>query len=302
MLQNAKVKNMASKIKSSSIIALILIFPIFLSGCAFLGGAKKFSPIEIKYPEFTQENKTAEKILQNTKDIEVKTIWSYLKINATSPKFKGKKFFYCTLLSEMPNKIRLRGNRIITSTLFEMLIVDDALTLLLNKDNIVYKGSVNDLKEPSDNMDVYNINPMEITRALLARNIIADNLRKAKSTFLPPLKNHYRLLAKRDDGGYEVFAVRKSDLLPEEIGVYNKDKEMYLRITFKQFARFKSELMPSKFVVELLESGIKADIEAQDYKINPPLQPQVFVIEPEDNTKILPLKKLLEKKADFIPE
>lgn len=285
-------------------LKIMMIFMLFsavlLSGCSSTIKTKKFSPMGKIYDNLMSDDMATSKILTLTKKEEVKTLWSYLKINVSSSKFKGKKFFYCTLLSQKPDKIRLRGNRIITSTLFEILVDGEQFDIYFNRDNILYRGSIDDIKNASDKLAIYKINPHEITRGILVRQALAENLSKGKAVYLKPLKNHYRILTKREDGGYEVYAVRKFDMLPEEIGVYDKNKNLFLKITFRQFSSYKNDVLPSKYYIEFFDTDLRLDIEAQDYKLNPSLQLEVFAFQPTSETRIIPLKELIAKQESNI--
>ena len=290
-------------------LVCVLLLGFALTSCTLLR-PKPFGPI----PQVARGDLSPAQIysLLDQRTPPLSSLWAHMKIYLSGQNIKGKKFFEATLLYQLSDepatqenswagKLRLRGYRTITSTLFECLALPDRIQVYLNKDRELYSGTPQTLR--THPALFFGINPTDIARALEIERTITHvvqethpesegSTRKEHSgtltsrrapiaTRIATLPGHYVFIRTRHDHAKQVFVMRKTDLLIDRVALYDSNKRLTLDITYDQYDLFDGHLLPTKMTVRFIQSQATMTARVLKYKINPPLQPAVFRFPPQ---------------------
>jgi hypothetical protein len=262
---------------------------IFISGCAVFS-PKPFSPIQTEYPSGLDPSDIYQ-LLEERHQMH-SNLWARGKITLSGEPIEGKKFFHATLLYQEPDRLRLRGSRMITSTLFEFIINAENMAILFNKDKMWFEGMRSDLHEHPDAS--LRIDPVILPRALqihqeFLRLFVENRFDKWRKG-----GNDYLFLGTGDDDLRVAFILRKRDLLIREAGIYNEDGELALRIHYKRYAVFDHEILPEELEVYIPDTGITTSVKIKEYKHPPVFQEAIFLLKPPQGFRRYPLSDLIE--------
>jgi hypothetical protein len=303
----------------------VLLLGLVLTSCTLLR-PKPFGPI----PQVARGDLSPAQIysLLDQRTPPLSSLWAHMKIYLSGQNIKGKKFFEATLLYQISDeparqenswagKLRLRGYRTITSTLFECLALPDRIQVYLNKDRELYSGTPQTLR--THPALFFGINPTDIARALEIERTITHVVqeihpeskssagKEQRGTLISPsspistriatLPGHYVFIRTRHDNTKQVFVMRKTDLLIDRIALYDSHKRLALEVTYHQYDLFDGHLLPIKMTVQFIESQVTMTAKVIQYKVNTPFQPAVFRFALPASVREYPLEALLKRTS-----
>ncbi len=270
-------------------IFLASMFLLMGSGCALIS-KKSFSPIREAYPTDLSPSEILNLLKERHRTHP--TLWASGKIMLRGKPVRGKKFFRATILFQSPDHLRLRGSRMITSTLFEFVTNGERVAVVFNKEREWFEGTRADFEEhPEATM---GLNPIVLPRALLIQQEFMRLLEEGRLFRWRKGEGCYVFVGRRDDGRKEAFLLRDRDLLIREAGIYNTDGRLALRLRYRRYARFNGEVFPGEIEVHFPEGEMTAIVRIAEYKRHPVFQPAVFALTPPPGYKHHPLSSLLE--------
>jgi hypothetical protein len=302
-------------------LSLVLVF----SSCAWFR-PQPFSPIRSVAPGNLSPKEIYSVLNQRTQPLNA--LWAHMKIYLSGRNIKGKKFFEATLLYQISDdlssqeeswggKLRIRGYRTITSTLFECLVLPDRVQVYLNKDQELYSGTPQTLlNNPSL---FFGINPADIARALEIERTITQVVKETRpesqqnarqeesraqpslaspiSTRIAMLPGHYVFIQTRPNNEKQVFVIRKTDLLIDRVARYDSSNHLALEAVYHQYGLFNGHLLPTRVTVHFTKSQVSMTARIMEYKINPPLQPAVFNFALPPSVQEYPLEDLFKRTS-----
>ncbi len=256
------------------------------SGCS-LFRSRPFSPFKESFPVTLTPDEISRRLVirHSTHD----EIWARGKITVSGPSLNGKSFFNATLLFQEPDKLRIRGSRMITSTLFEFIIAGNEAAVSLNMDKQWYSGMRRELLERPE--ITLGLDPFLVPQAILIQQFFMAGLRNADFNKWCSDGNYYTFLW-TSSGVTRGLMVRKKDLLVREAGIYGADGRLAARIRYNAYEIFDGEVFPSDMEILLSCTGLKARVEISEYKQRPGFDPRVFSLEPPRNFTRYPLSAL----------
>lgn len=273
--------------KCTSFLLLALVF--MAAGCSVFS-PQPFSPIEKEYASQLEPPQLLE-VLQARQTIHP-NLWASGKITLSGEGIEGKKFFHMTLLYQEPDRLRLRGSRMITSTLFEFVINGDQVAVALNRDKQWFEGLRAEMQEyPEATM---GLDPILLPMALLIQQEFARRLELDDFQRWGHEGDKYIFISGDADVSMKAFLVRKKDLLVKEAGFYNLDGRLNLRLSYRRYARFNGEILPEELVVSLPEKNLTARVSIKEYKWPPSFHDRVFDLASPPGFDQYPLSRLLE--------
>ena len=269
---------------------LIYVVICFFSGCA-LFSPKSFSPNEKEYPLDLTPLEIL-RILEERQGVYTH-LWANGGITLSSPKVKGRKFFQATLLYQAPQKLRLRGYRMITSTLFEFIINGDNLALVWNRERKLFRGTRKDLEKYPE--ATFGMDPLYLPQALLIQQEFIRLLRGQRFDKWREGKDDYVFVTK--DGERRAFLLRKKDLLVREAALYSRDGRLSLRLKFRRYAFSNGDILPVELEAFFPKTGLTARVEINEYKHPEAFQDSVFDLTPPRDFECHPLEEILESPS-----
>jgi len=269
---------------------LIGIMILLFSGCA-LFSPKPFSPLKLDYPgDLSPSN-----ILHVLKERHgsYSHLWASGGITLSGTEIKGKKFFQATLLYQSPLRLRLRGSRMITSTLFEFIINGDKIALIWNREKKWFQGTREELdKHPEA---TFGMDPLLLPQALLIQQEFIRLLEEGRFEEWRRGEKDYVFVTK--DPERKAFLVRKKDLLVREAALYSKEGGQKLRLRFKRYDFENGDILPVELEAFFPRTGLTARIEIKEYKHPELFQDAVFDMTPPPGFERRSLKDLLESPS-----
>jgi uncharacterized protein DUF4292 len=274
---------------SCMIIALMVI----LSGCSMFK-PRDFSPLTEECPQELNPSQIL-KILQD-RHPSSSNLWNDSKIILSGNRIDGKQYFNGTLLYQEPDKLRLRGSRMITSTLFEFILNGEKAALILNGEKKCFIGKREEfLKYPELTM---GLDPAFLPRAFLIQEELIRLLKENRFDKWSEGKKHIIFISKRENGQRQVFMVRKKDLLVREAAIYENNGSLKLRLRFNSYNYFNSEILPEEIDCSFPSSGMNILVKAREYKRPPHFNKKVFDVNSASKKfKSYPLTDLLESSG-----
>lgn len=274
---------------------------IFMTGCAL---PQRFGIIKERYGPFPEELTSplppeAMFRVLTERAPEVQNLWAEMKVKIRGKSKKESGYFQATLLYSPPAMARLRGSRTITSTLFELLVVNDRLFFHLKPEKKLYAGNVSEWQNSPlllPNIDLrdiaYLLQPLQILRSSLqADNYHFDDIDK-DFYFITIAK----LPHSREFSGRLQLLVRKKDLLIQRIRVYSPEQELKVLVNYEQYAVFgNGTVLPTNVAISLYAEKSKITLRNIKYKINSQFDKRVFLPPAYKGIKVFPLKELWQK-------
>jgi hypothetical protein len=272
-------------------VCILIASVIFLfSGCA-LFSPKPFSPLTLDYPGdlFPSD------ILRVLKERHgsYSHLWANGGITLSGAEIKGKKFFQATLLYQAPLRLRLRGSRMITSTLFEFIIHGDKIALVWNRERKWFQGTREELEKHPE--ATFGMDPLLLPQALLIQQEFIRLLGEGRFEKWRRGEKDYAFVTK--DPEPRAFLVRKKDLLVREAVLYSKEGRQNLRLRFKRYAFSNGDILPVELEAYFPGTGMTARIEIKEYKHPEIFQDAVFDMTPPPGFERYSLKDLLESPS-----
>lgn len=221
------------------------------------------------------------------------SLWARGKITVEGEGIEGKKSFNATLLYREPGHMRLRGSRLITSTLFEFIINEPDAVFVLNKEKKWYMGTAGELERLS--VGAMGINPVFLPRSLLVQQDLIRAMEEDRLTRWIKSRDYYIFIGEQD-GFTETYMVRRRDLLIKEAAIYSPSGNRLLKLGYESYQYTENALLPVHLTASFPESRISSEVEIKEYKIHPEIKPAVFSLAPYPGFQRLPLRDLFEPR------
>jgi hypothetical protein len=220
-------------------------------------------------------------------------LWASGGITLSGEKIKGKKFFQATLLYQAPLYLRLRGSRMITSTLFEFIINGDKIALIWNRERKWFQGTREELGKYPEAF--FGMDPLLLPQALLIQQEFIRLLGEGRFDEWRRGEKDYVFVTK--DPERKAFLLRKKDLLVREAALYSQEGKQTLRLRFKRYAFSNGDILPVELEALFPKTGLTARIDIKEYKHPEVFQDAVFDVTPPPGFERHSLKDLLESPS-----
>lgn len=285
---------------------MLLVCLFILTNCSFLTSSflhkEPYSPITESFSGVLTLDKISEVVKQRAG--EIKNLWAEMTVKIKSRSKQGSAYFKATLLFSPPDKARLRGHRQLTSTLFEILVVNESFVFHLNRERELYVGNINEWRKssfPLSEVDVrevaYLLQPLQIfSDALQGRDCQLEGGDKTFYFF-----NISKLPNSSSFSGKIQMLVRKQDLLIQELKIFSKSGNQTALVLYQQYKYFgEGKLLPTKVTIAVHRKPMgmtKIQLSNINYKVNETFNPKVFQPPSYEGIKIFPLSELLERSG-----
>jgi len=272
---------------------IVLGILLFLAGCS-LFAPKPFSPIETEYPDSLDSSEIL--LLLRKRHNEYSHLWARAKISLSGKGMKGKKFFHATLLFQEPDLLRIRGSRMITSTLFEFILHSGNMALIINKQDKWYEGTKTQWEaHPEASL---GIDPTILPTSLLVQQDLIRLIKRNHFKQARRARNYHLFLETKPDMSQMAYLVRTKDLLVKEAALYDPEGQMTVRLRILNYEAANGDVLPSKMEAFFPLTGIKADISVKEYKFPSSFDPRVFELVPPKGMQRLPLYELFQSPLE----
>lgn len=253
-------------------ISLLLLF---LNGCA-LFSRKPFSPVQKQYPPGLSPAEISLLIKERHKPFQ--RLWASGKITLWGKGIKGKKYFQATILFREPDLLRLRGSRMITSTLFEFIVNSGRMAVVWNREKTWFEG---DKEEWMAHPDLsLGIDPLFLPKALLIHQELINLFEDKRITRWQKKGRLYLFLSEGTDDSREAFLVGIEDLLIREAALYSSEGLLDVRLKFLRYDSFDGEILPEEMEIFFPQTSITARVQISDYKYPESFDKAVFSLSP----------------------
>lgn len=259
---------------------------LLLAGCS-LFAKKPFSPIMESHPS-NLDAAALQRILEG-RHAPHPRLWASGEIVLRGKPIRGKEFFNATLLFEEPDRLRLRGSRLLASTLFEFIANGDRAALAFNHTKDWIEGSREEFEKHPDAL--LNLNPTILPRALLIQQRFLRMLAEGKFNRWQRASNQYIFVA-ADGEERAAFRLNAADLLVREAAFYGRDGSLKLRLTYKRYGMFLGEVLPMEAEAYFAAAGVTAQIQIKEYKFPPEFKEAVFRTTPAEGFTRRPVSSL----------
>ncbi|MBI5155353.1 DUF4292 domain-containing protein [Candidatus Poribacteria bacterium] len=205
------------------------------------------------------------------------TLWVRARVILREPGRRGKAWFDATILYKAPDAVRLRGSRIPIGVLFEVIALGDQAGVYLKRDGELYVGTFGELREQGGGLGALSLG--EMMSALLVNQELR-RLMSAPAAWRVVNSREDLLLSKPiEDGRVMVWRIRRSDGLVRETILTTPSGEIEARVRYDGYAFTgpDEEPLPSRLAIELAGGQFEVTIEPGEYKLDPELDPRVFI-------------------------
>jgi hypothetical protein len=272
--------------RTSHLTAGVLL--LFITGCALIS-SRPFSPLRTDYPAGLDASEIF-RVLEG-RSVSHERLWAGGEITLRGEPLKGKKFFNATLLYEAPDRLRLRGSRMLTSTLFEYIMSADRVAVLFNHTKEWFGGTQGEFERHPE--ATLGLNPVELPKALLIQQDFMGRLGGGEFDRRGVSGEDYLFLSTKGDNRV-AFLLRRKDLLVREAAVYRQDGRLLLRLRYRRYGLFLGEILPEELEMYFASSGVMARVHVAEYKFPTRFESAVFSLTPAVGFKRYPLKRLWE--------
>lgn len=277
-------------------IVFFLLTAVFICGCS-LFHERPFSPFQEPLPPDLDPAGIVRLLEKRSQAHD--NLWASGKIVLSGKPFKGKTFFNATLLYNQPGDLRLRGSRLVTSTLFEFIINDDRVALALNRDKLWYLGAREELL--SNPEITFGMDPLSLPSALQIEQELLYLLKSGEIKSWKKTGDGYIFVSRVRNGVKKAFLLRERDLLVKQAAVYGSAGKQILRLEYEYYDVFGEEILPGKLNAVFPRTDVNAEISIDEYKRPPEFHEKVFSIVPPPGFETRPLHELLRSGAQPRP-
>ncbi|MBN1899852.1 hypothetical protein JW926_00835 [Candidatus Sumerlaeota bacterium] len=265
----------------------IFAFLFLLNGCS-LFHKKPFSPNMTQYPPNLSPQEIS-RILGERHKILPK-LWASGKITIWGKGIKGKKYFHATLLYQEPDSLRLRGSRMITSTLFEFIVNSNRMAVVWNREKMWFHGAKDEwLRYPELSL---GIDPLFLPKALLIHQELSALFENKKISRWQKKGKACLFIREGIQDSTEAFLVGADDLLIREAALYNSRGNLVLKIKFLRYDLFDGEILPVELETFFPETSVTAKVRLDAYKFPETFDEAVFSLAPQPDFDSHPLQDL----------
>jgi hypothetical protein len=262
---------------------------LFLNGCA-LFSSKPFSPVQTQYPPELSPAEISR--LLKERHSSFYNLWASGKITLWGNGIKGKKYFQATILYREPDSLRLRGSRMITSTLFEFIVNSGRMAVVWNREKTWFEGAKEEwVEHPELSL---GIDPLFLPKGLLIHQELTGLFENQKITRWKKKGKTCLFLSEGTDGSREAFLVGIEDLLIREAALYSPDGLLAIRLKFLRYDSFDGEILPVELEAVFPQTSITARVQIDAYKFPESFDDTVFSLTPPPGYESHPLQVLLE--------
>jgi outer membrane lipoprotein-sorting protein len=299
--------------KTCVCIGLILLIGITASGC----GIRKTIKVEVS-PKILQAKSVnfdqLLDLLDENADKIVSLSSSTMKASYTSGKIEGGilqayRSAPGYLLIKRPGSIRINIQNPITKTsVADMLSVGDAFSIWSPTQNKFYSGK-NSLKEivasgDGENLSIF-IRPTHILTAIMPSKIIRDGpcVHIALEEGQDDRARYYILSTYENSCGLKLFPTRKiwierSELAVVRQDIYEAEGKLAETVQYGNITSVEGIRLPLSVRIERPADGYSLDLTFQNWKLNPDLGDDVFLMTPPDQAQRI---ELMEKRRSQTP-
>lgn len=285
---------------------MLLLCLFILTNCSFLSPSflhkEPYSPITETFSGVLPLDKISEVVKQRAG--EIKNLWAEMTVKIKTGSKEGSAYFKATLLFSPPDKARLRGYRQLTSTLFEILAVNESFVFHLNRERELYVGNINEWRKSS--FPLSEVDVREVAYLLQPLQIFSDALQGGDYQLESTDKSYYffnisKLPGSSSFSGKIQILVRKQDLLIQELRIFSKSGSLMALVMYQQYKYFgEGRLLPTKVTIAVNREPMgmtKIQLSNINYKVNETFNPKVFQPPSYEGIKIFPLSELLERSG-----
>jgi hypothetical protein len=234
----------------------------------------------------------------------INTYWCQADVVTKARRVPGRVYFLATIIHQVPDTLVVRGHFNNGAVLgFHYLQSGENVRLLLPQESKLLVGDRDDL-DPSRS-ELGRLDPSLFIRALLAGQVLPDDLNSAGGVSWRETRRDYRLEFQREGLTYQL-RLSKSGLLVRRLTLRDTKGRKIARAVFHEydlagqrpgaFARRESgaEPAPQPRRLELIDyrGSTKTKVTIRDVKLNHPFPDAAFQLRRPGGVKVLPLEAL----------
>jgi hypothetical protein len=262
---------------------------LFMCGCSIFA-RKPFSPLKTQYPPGLSPADISIFLKQRHKALP--HLWASGKITISGKGIKGKKFFQATILYQEPDSLRLRGSRMITSTLFEFIVNSKRMAVAWNREKMWFEGEREEwVKHPELSL---GIDPLFLPKGLLIHQELIRLFDDKRISRWNKKGKSYVFLSEGTEDSREAFEVGTEDLLIREAALYSPEGILSVRLKFLRYDAFDGEILPVELEAFFPQTSITARVQLDAYKFPETFDITVFSLAPPPGYESHPLHELVE--------
>lgn len=281
----------------------LLILVGLASGCA------KKTRFESPYAE-----KPAANLVQTFQDVrrvteerspEQELFWARASVKLTQelPK-KQKNRFDATLIYGKPNRMRVRGTHFLLGTLFELILDGDDAFVYLTDQKLLFEGSLKEMQENGGLIG--SVTPEDLIGAIRVYHRLNDflNAPKQEGSWATTQAKEYLFVIYKQPERTLVWKVRKADGLVQELLLSNPQQKnrLELQVVYWKYETPEGgEPYPTELEILIPDQKVSLQLEVNEIKLQPNLNPAVITQLPRDIKQRLPMQALGEQ-APVLPE
>ncbi len=207
---------------------------------------------------------------------------------------RGKERLGANLLYAAPDRARLRASKMPVGTVFEALQIGDAVDIKLNRERLIFRGTIDDLAARPGALGA--VRPRDVIHAILIGQRAAAEMDQAKDSARLARFDGDRAVLEGADG-MEEYVVRRRDGLIEEARLYEPGgggRRLALVVEYKRWIERDGMVLPSQMEIRSEEPRTRVDVRIDATRFDPPLGARVFEMPAEPGVETRPLSELFE--------
>lgn len=226
-----------------------------------------------------------------------------VKLTESYPR-RQKNKFDATLIYGKPNKMRVRGTHFLLGTMFELILDGDKAFVFINEQQTLFEGS---LKEMQENGGVLgSFTPEDLIGAVRVYHRLAELMQNSatEGKWSTTDTTDFLFVIYSQPSRTFVWKVRKNDGLIQELLVSNpsENNRLELQILYWKYEQpSNEEPYPTRLEIQLTDQKVTLDLDVNEIKLQPELNPAVITMLPRSIKNRLPMSALAEQ-TPVLPE
>jgi hypothetical protein len=205
----------------------------------------------------------------------VKTLWLRARVRVRQPGRPGQGIFDATILAEFPDLLRLRAYRNATILVFDFLANEKELRLHDALSKQYYSADYETLRRSRSPWS--GLTPSLLIQALLVDQTVLDRILSARSATVRRRWKTLEVSCETADGNVRIVFDRAGGQI---VGLTYRSAAggKPTRVDYGEMVDVEGVRLPRWVEVEHGPSRMRLRLDVLEYKVNPPLSPEVFAI------------------------